>query len=412
MTKEELSDLLGGWQGYHLGTVERIQISDTKRPHTEVWIELLRNQGEEMMCSNCGNLTCKIHDWDDRWIRDLPIFDMETKLRVQRCRVKCPNCGPKLEAIPWLNRYSRVTERLAASIARLCGLLPVEHVASWFGLGWDQVKKIDKAALDLRLNPADLTGIEELAMDEFALHKGHRYATVIADPSTKRVLWIGEGRSREDIRPFFEMLGPDGCARIKAVAMDMNGGFEAEVRAQCPNAEVVFDFFHVVMTYGREVIDSVRKEEAGKCGANSPARKLIKGSRWLLLKNRENINKEKDIVKLDELLAANEQLMTVYVLKDDLKEIWRQRSAEAAFDCWIGWMHRAFDSNIKQLIDFTGRMSRHLMGILAHAKHPLHTGLLEGINNTIKVIKRMAYGFRDAEYFFQKIRAAFPGNHG
>jgi len=126
---KELSELLGGWEGYHLGTVERIQIDDEKGSHSEVWIELLRNRGEEMMCSGCGKVADKIHDCEDRWIRDLPLLDMETKLHVQRCRVECPDCGPKLETIPWLNRYSRVTERLAASIARLCGLLPVEHVA-------------------------------------------------------------------------------------------------------------------------------------------------------------------------------------------------------------------------------------------------------------------------------------------
>ncbi len=126
-------------------------------------------------------------------------------------------------------------------------------------------------------------------MDEFAIQKGHRYATVIVEPYTKRVLWVGRGRGREDIRPFFEQLGAEGRRRLKAVAMDMNGAYEEEVRYQCPLAEIVFDLFHVVAKYGREVIDRVRVDEANRLREDKPARKVVKGARWLLLRNRENV---------------------------------------------------------------------------------------------------------------------------
>ena len=119
-------------------------------------------------------------------------------------------------------------------MARLCQVLPIKHVAAFFGLGWDAVKAIDKRHLMDTLGAIDLSGVSILAMDEFAIHKGHRYATVIIDPTIKKVLWVGRGRGREDIRPFFELLGSAGRDRIKAVAMDMNGAYEAEVRAQCP----------------------------------------------------------------------------------------------------------------------------------------------------------------------------------
>ena len=126
-------------------------------------------------------------------------------------------------------------------MARLCQVLPIKHVAAFFGLGWDAVKAIDKRHLMDTLGAIDLSGVSILAMDEFAIHKGHRYATVIIDPTIKKVLWVGRGRGREDIRPFFELLGSAGRDRIKAVAMDMNGAYEAEVRAQCPDAEIVFE---------------------------------------------------------------------------------------------------------------------------------------------------------------------------
>jgi transposase len=117
-----------------------------------------------------------------------------------------------------------------------------------------------------------------------------------------------------------------------------------------------------------------------------------------------------DQVRLDELLAANRKLMTVYVLKDDLKQLWQYRHTGYAHRFWKQWYNRAVRSRIQPLVTFAKRLKGYLAGILAHCRWPLHTSVLEGINNRIKVIKRMAYGFRDQEYFFLKIRAAFPGN--
>ena len=271
------------------------------------------------------------------------------------------------------------------------------------------MKAIDKRYLTDKLGAVDLTGVRVIAMDEFAIQKGHRYATVIVDPTVKRVLWVGRGRGRKDIRPFFELLGNRGRRRIEAVVMDMNGAYEAEVRHQCPNAEIVFDLFHVVAKYGREVIDRVRIDEVSRLQHDKAARKVVKSARWLLLRNRDTIKTDRDRVRLDELLAANQALMTIYVLRDDLKELWRLRDTEAACAAWNAWFSRAMESGLKPLIAFARRLAPYLHGILAHAKWPLHTSLLEGINNKIKVIKRVAYGFRDDEYFFLKIRDAFPG---
>ncbi len=148
----------------------------------------------------------------------------------------------------------------------------------------------------------------------------------------------------------------------------------------------------------------------GATHSDRPARKVIKSARWLLLRNRENLKTAEQAVRLDELLAANQSLMTVYVLKEGLKRLWRYRHVGHAKRLWEGWYRRAMDSGIAPLMQFARRLKSYLPGILAHCRYPLHTSVLEGINNRIKVIKRMAYGFRDTDYFFLKIRAAFPGN--
>ena len=290
--------------------------------------------------------------------------------------------------------------------------MAVKHVGKYFALGWDRVKGIDKGLLRKRLGAVDLSDVEVIAMDEFAIQKGHRYATVIVEARRKRVLWVGSGRGREDIRPFFELLGPTRRSKIKAVAMDMNAAYLEEVRAQCPQAEIVYDLFHVVANYGREVIDRVRVEEANRVRNDELGRKVIKGSRWLLLRNHENIEKRDDRVRLRDLLAANRKLATVYILKDDLKHLWEYHYSGAALRFWNGWYSRAVRSRIAPLVKFAKNLKAHLSTILAHCRWRLSTSLLEGINNKIKVIKRMAYGFRDDEYFFLKIRAAFPGITG
>ncbi|MDQ3160046.1 MAG: ISL3 family transposase, partial [Pseudomonadota bacterium] len=249
-----------------------------------------------------------------------------------------------------------------------------------------------------------------LVMDEFALYKGHRYASVVLDADTRRVLWIGLGRSRAAVRPFFQALGPEGCARIEAVAMDMNTAFDLEVRRHCPKARVVYDLFHVVAKYGREVIGRVRVDAANTLRHDKPARRVVKQAHWLLLRNRANLKTPAQHVRLDEVLAANQSLMTVYVMKEQLKALWTASSAWQWRRDWTQWMSHAKESRIPALMQFARRLRGYWRGIVSRVRWPMHTGQLEGINNKIKVIKRMAYGYRDSDYFFLKIKAAFPGN--
>lgn len=410
MSEAQCTDWLGGWEGYQVEGVERREATG-EGSSPQLWIRLAPQLGRRMECEGCGEAVEAVHDVSERWIRDLPVLDAETYLLVARRRLACPRCGPRLERLSWLERYARVTRRLADSVARLCKVLPIKHVAEFFHLGWDAVKSIDHATLEREVGPPTFDGVEVIAMDEFAIQKGHRYATVVVDARTKRVLWVGRGRDRDSVRVFFELLGKEGCAEIKAVVMDMSATYELEVRAHCPNAEVVFDLFHVVAKYGREVVDRVRVDQANKLRGDKPARKIIKGARWMLLRNRENVRRE-DRLRLDELLRANRPLLTVYVLKDDLKHLWDFRSRGHALRFWRGWYSRAMRSRLEPLKRFARNLLAYLPGILAHCRWPLHTSFLEGINNRIKVIKRMAYGFRDDAYFFLKIRAAFPGKAG
>lgn len=407
MSHPDLISFAGGWEGYRVSSTTTIGTGAEKR----IEIELVPKFREQLLCPTCGKQCTGVHETTKRMVRDLPILDARTYLIVHRRRLFCPQCGPILESLPWLAKHARVTGRLAESVARLCSWLPIKHVAEFYALSWDQVKEIDKRSLQHRFGSVDLSTVEVIGMDEFALRKGHRYATVIVEPHRKEVLFVARGRSRESIRPFFQQLGDEGCKRLKAVAMDMNGAFEEEVKANCPQAAIVYDLFHVVAKYSREVLDRVRNAEADRVKDDKKARKVIRTSRWLLLRNSRNV-KGDDMVRLQELLQANRNLLTVYLLKEDLKQLWRFKCTEEAELFWEQWYRRAMESKIPQLVLFATRLQVYLQGILNHCRWQLHTGILEGINNKIKVIKRMAYGFRDHDYFFLKIRAAFPGIPG
>jgi transposase len=390
------------WEGYEVK-------SCSEQADGSLHIELSASAHREARCGNCDAVCALIHERVWRRVRERDWFDRRVWLHVPVRRMNCHHCGARRsERIDWLNRHARLTERLRAWVEALTELLPIAHVARLTGLHWHTIKCIDKERLQRRFGDFEGRDVRRLVIDEFALHKGHRYATVVMDAQTMRVLWVGVGNSREAVRPFFKLLGEKGCQRIEAVAMDMNAAFDLEVRLHCPHAEVVYDLFHVVARFGREVIDRVRNDQAKVLQAQPAVRQVIKRSRWLLLRNRDNLSPEQD-VKLDDLLAANAPLACVYLLKTTLKEIWFAPSVREGARRWRSWYRMALASELVPVIQFARRLRRYLRGILASAMYPMNSSILEGVNNKIKVIKRMAYGFRDTAYFFLKIKAAFPG---
>lgn len=396
----EHTDWLPFWQGFR---VNQMQLLDD---HVQVTLQPVDRSA--LICGVCGQPCAQVHEHVRRSIRDLPILGHHVILDVLLYRLACPDCGHCLQQVSWLDRHARLTQRLAQAAADCCARMTVAHVAQMFRLHWSTVRRLDHQRLRCLVAALPTAHPRRLIMDEFAMFKGHRYASVILDADTRRVLYVAPDRSRRAIRPFFEQLGMEGCARIEAVAMDMNTAFDLEVRAQCPKARVVYDLFHVIAKYGREVISRVRVDAANQLRHDKPARRVVKQSHWLLLRNSQSLN-ESEQVRLDEVLAANAPIMTVHVMKEGLKSLWTAPGAWEWRRRWKQWQAHARESGIPSLMHFASVLKRYWRGILARVRWPMHTGQLEGINNRIKVIKRMAYGFRDSDYFFLKIKAAFPG---
>jgi len=342
-----------------------------------------------------------------RIVRDLNVGPAQTFLHVEYRRVWCPNCQrAQIESLEFLDPHKRVTGRLARAIYELCKVMTVADVARHFGLNPKTVKRIDLHFLEEEFGATDADDLRILALDEIAVRKGHSYMTVVLNYETGRVVWMGEGRNKETLDAFFEEWSEEQKARIQAVAMDMWEPYINRIRHHCPQAKIVFDLFHLVQAFGK-VIDGVRREEVKKAATREDA-KVVKGSRYLLLKNRRNLT-PRQRTRLRDLLRLNERLSAVYQLKDQLKLIYRYQRRGWAKKALDQWREMAAEIEHEQMRLFLGRLRCFEEGILNHCDYPIGTSRLEGVNNKIKVIKRKAYGYHDERYFALKVKQALPG---
>lgn len=352
------------------------------------------------ICSGCKQKVRNIHSYHTRIIRDMPMAQSIVFLQLQYRKVRCPRCGIRIEYYNFIGPYDRVTKRFAEYIFGLCQVMTISDVAKHLQLSWDQVKRIDKLELKKRHKKPNTQGLKILCVDEISIRKHHHYLTIIANYLTGQVIGVVKNRDYEALGKFLKnQLPVEVRNNIKAVAMDMWDPYIKAFKEQCPKALIVFDAFHVIAGFSR-VIDKIRNIEYRK--ANSNIRKLIKGSRFLLLKNPQNLKPE-ERPRLKQIIKQNEKLALVYLLKEYLKRLWKYKYAKCAKKFLKYWCELALDSEIKELINFTKMLLKYSYGIINHCKYRIHNSKLEGINNKIKVIKRKAYGFHDIEYFGYKI---------
>ncbi len=250
-----------------------------------VIIELART--EKGFVCRCGRVFDRYYDCRDLFVRDLPWGPWpKVYLLVPRFRVRCPRCGVKTERLGWLDARHRHTQRLTDAVAMACReVRSIKAIAEAFHLSWRTVKAIDKAALTRQLNRPDLSGVRHLALDEFSIRRRHTYGTIFLDVERNRVLWVCATRERDAvIKVFQDVFGPEVCAKVEAVSMDWWKGYEAAVKECLPNAQVVWDLFHVIKKYNHEVIDRVRLDESLR-HQDCRERLAFKKTKFLLLKN-------------------------------------------------------------------------------------------------------------------------------
>jgi transposase len=359
---------------------------------------------ETCRCSACGAHQVLQRGRVERRFRTLPIGGRPTFVVLPIPRVECRACGVVRQVeVPFADPrrgYTHAFERYALELARR---MTIRDVAIHLDVSWDLIKDIQKRDLSRRFARPKLKHLRRIAIDEIAVAKGHRYLTVVMDLVSGAVVFVGDGKGADALKPFWKRLRPSK-AKIEAVAMDMSAAYRSAVAAHLPGATIVFDHFHVVKLFNEKLSDLRRSlyREATEV----MHKEVLKGTRWLLLKNPENLDAEKDEKRrLEEALALNQPLATAYYLKDDLRRFWEQPGKRFATTFLDGWIRRAEASGIKMLQQMARTLAAHRTGLLAYYDAMITSGPMEGTNNKIKTMKRQAYGFRDQEFFKLKILA-------
>ena len=355
-------------------------------------------------CSACGSRKVSPKGRKVRQFRCLPIGNRSVTIGFPIPRVKCHDCGRIRQVkVPFADTrrsYTKAFERYALDLSRR---MTIRDVAEHLGVGWDMIKDIQQRDLKQRFSRPKLGKLRKMAIDEISVAKGQRYLTVVLDLESGRIVFVGENRDANALNPFWERLRRSR-AKIEAVAMDMSAAYALAVTTHLPEAAIVLDRFHVVKLLN-EKLTQLRREVYREV-ADGLQKEVLKGTRWLLLKNPENLDPTRDEKqRLEEALQLNRPLATAYYLKEDLRQIWTQPDKRTAEGVLKDWISRAEASGIRILLRFARTLAIHRHQILAWYDHPISTGPLEGTNNKIKTLKRQAYGFRDHEFFKLKILA-------
>ena len=338
-------------------------------------------------CPECGSqVYAQARDTYD--LKDMPVFYGITQtIRAEIHRYQCRACGKVFTEDLGMLRHpgTRITERAAMWLKGLLRFhIPISAISSFTGIRWNTVCRIHREYMEGKLEQRCSELREKkykpkyLAVDEFAVHKGHTYATCVMDLEEGDVLWVGKGRSKDDFRRFFEEYDLSLLSEVKAIAMDMNASYHILVEENLPNAKIVYDRYHMQAQFGKDVLGSVRLEEAKEHRARSheyrdallleadPVKKkelkaaareelhtysAIKSSRWKLLMSGKKLKGSK-AESLKQILSDHSRLALCYAMKEEMSELFELNDPDIAEERWTAWFNAAKASHIPQLAKF------------------------------------------------------------
>ena len=359
-----------------------------------------------LRCPVCKSKRIIKHGSLPRWFHSLPIGRKATYIKTEVHRVECKECKTIRQAeIGFADPRLTYTKTLARYVLNLARFMTISDVSKHLGLSWDLIKSIQKKYLQKKYSRPNLNELERIAIDEIYVGK-RGYLTIVMDIESGAVVFVGDGKGNEALEPFWARLRRYRKVKIEAVAIDMSPAYIKAISENLKEAVIVFDHFHVIKMMNEKISDFRR--QLYNITVDKLQRAVLKGTRWLLLTAKENLEtKEKSVERLKQALEVNRPLATVYYMKEDLRQVWGWVGDKQAAEWHLkSWIEMARNSGIDMLLKFAKSLERHLEGILAYFDFDcLSTGPLEGTNNKIKTMQRKAYGYRDIDFFKLKIMA-------
>lgn len=371
-------------------------LEDGDRLSLEVGVQ--PRKGSRAICSGCRRPGPGYDRLPERKFEFVPLWQIAVFFVYAMRRVDCPRCGVTVEEVPWAEGKNQLTRSYQWFLAGWAKRLSWSGAAAAFHTTWDHVRNAVNHAVRWGLAHRELKGIEAIGVDEVQWKRGHQYLTLVyqIDAGTKRLLWIGKERTEASFREFFRLLGEEVSKGLRYVCSDMWQAYLTVIAEEAPKAIHILDRFHI-MAKMNKAIDEVRAAEAKRMKADG-YEPLLKNSRWCLLKRPEN-RTEKQTVKLRELLQYNLQSVRAHLQREDFQRFWEYTGPTWAGKFLDEWTSGVMRSKIEPMKKAAKMVRRHRALILNwfEAGGALSSGVVEGLNNKVKLTTRKSYGFRTEE---------------
>lgn len=383
-----------GWPGYR---VYQWEINE-KEKRLKLWVRRKRGN-RKLVCSGCGRKLSEACDSYQREVRDLPCIEFRTTVVVELYRVRCPDCGIKMEKVPQLPSKARFSKRFEEAVGLACESAAVRRVARQFGLVASTVRAIDLRYLKRWAESRRKPALRQMGVDEIHLGKKQKFLTVVTNLETGEPLWFGRERKKETLDEFFQTeLSAFQRSAIRAACVDMWQPFRQSMEQWVPQCRIVYDKFHILQHAGAAV-DEVRRAEFFRKGG--PSRDIVKGKRWLLLSSWVHLNRRKK-QQLNELFALNRRVMKAYLLKESLGRLWDYTYEGSMLRYFESWMNQLRWQRLKPMEKLAKMLLDHLDGILNYCRIKVPMGVVEAVNGNIKALLRRGRGYRDLNYLLLK----------
>ena len=371
---------------------------DEKGKTLKLWVRRKRGN-RRLICSGCGRRIAEPADVTEREVRDLPCFQYRTTVVIELYRVRCPDCGLKIEKVDQLPSKAPFSKRFEEAVGQACESASARRVAKQLGLAESTVRAIDLRYLERWNAQRTKPVLRQMGVDEIFLGKATKFITVVSNLETGEPLWFGRERKKETLDEFFgTQLSRRQRQRIEAACVDMWKPYKASIQEWSPNCAIVYDKFHI-MQHANQAVNEVRRAEFFRKGARM--RGVVKGKRWLLLTRWVHLTADKR-QQLNHLFALNRKVMKAYLLKESLERLWTYNYEGAMLRYLKSWTLQLRWQRLPPFEKLAHMLIDHLDGILNYCRVKVRFGVVEAINGNIKALLRRGRGYKNLRYLLLK----------
>jgi len=368
-------------------------------------VEIYPRKGSKGICSKCGRTGPTYDHQPARAFEFIPILKFSIFFIYSMRRITCPNCGIKIESVPWANGKEQTTKAFQYYLSYFAKMMSWKDVASTFKVSWDTVYHSVASVVNYGLAHRNIGDVTAIGVDEVLFHRNHKYVTLVYDITSKgrRLLWVGQKRTKKTLRRFFADTWNENRKfrkNIKVVCSDMWKGYLSVIKEKVPNALNVLDKFHIVQHLNKAVND-VRIQEVKKLKADGLAPVLTK-MKWIILKRKINLTRSQK-GKLKELSENDIELNTLkaYLLKEEFQRFWSYKSPTWAGKFLDNWCESAKETELEPMIKVAKMLQNHRELILNYfiTGKEYNSGIVEGLNRKVNLTIRKGYGYRTFKVF-------------